>query len=444
MGIKAFFSNRIYKHTLPSEFVDAIHDALFRFNCAKQFACNTLVKEKLSGQTKREQSLHLLVKKKFQLDDYYANSAVQAANAQLKSLDELKKLYIENKTEQIRSIKRKLKKDRSRLTTLRKIKLSFIKDNPTFPKKAREQKQGHYFVVTFKEKTDIYYHAYSFEHTYLDPSIKRLKTRTGFLTSKLNRKKEELKQLRSHIPSTVFGTKKLFRSQYTKECYRDNHEAWVEEWKQSRYQKVVLSGRKDAAMGNFVFNYNIESNHLHFKTPSGVLITMEQVLFPYGQEKVQDAIQTQMNCRDKKKNGKPIAWAIEDHGDYYIFKCITDIEVNPQTSYAKSDGVMGIDCNVDHFAIANINAKGQLLTSHALRFDTYNKTSNQITKIIEAEAIEIVCIALKANKPIALEKLNTTTSKVSNPYGKKSKSKHVYVCVQENDIRYETTWNIGS
>ncbi|GGB52499.1 hypothetical protein GCM10011409_32570 [Lentibacillus populi] len=52
------------------------------------------------------------------MDDYYANSAIQAAKAQLKSLDELKKIYIENKSAQIRSIKRKLKQERSRLTTL--------------------------------------------------------------------------------------------------------------------------------------------------------------------------------------------------------------------------------------------------------------------------------------------------------------------------------------
>lgn len=91
MTTKAFFSNRIYKNTLSNKFVDAIHDALFRFNRAKQFVLNTLVKEKRSGKSKREKSIHLHVKENYQLDDYYANSAVQAANAQLKSLDELKK-----------------------------------------------------------------------------------------------------------------------------------------------------------------------------------------------------------------------------------------------------------------------------------------------------------------------------------------------------------------
>ncbi|WP_157273191.1 IS200/IS605 family accessory protein TnpB-related protein, partial [Neobacillus bataviensis] len=47
------------------------------------------------------------------------------------------------------------------------------------------------------------------------------------------------------------------------------------------------------------------------------------------------------------------------------------------------------------------------------------KTSNQITKVIEAEAIEVVNAAYRENKPIALEKLDTTKSKVSSAYGNK-------------------------
>jgi len=74
---------------------------------------------------------------------------------------------------------------------------------------------------------------------------------------------------------------------------------------------------------------------------------------------------------------------------------------------------------VDHFASANINSKGQLLSSWSLKFDILGKLSGQVTKIIEAEAIELVNRALRVNKPIAIEKLDTTTSKASNTYGNK-------------------------
>ncbi|HDX9589279.1 TPA: hypothetical protein ROX98_002265, partial [Bacillus pseudomycoides] len=42
----------------------------------------------------------------FSLNDYYANSAVQEANALFSSQTELKKLYIENKNEQIKAVKK--------------------------------------------------------------------------------------------------------------------------------------------------------------------------------------------------------------------------------------------------------------------------------------------------------------------------------------------------
>ena len=80
-----------------------------------------------------------------------------------------------------------------------------------------------------------------------------------------------------------------------------------------------------------------------------------------------------MNCKDKKKYGKPIGWSMEDHGKYYIIKCIVNEEENQYVNFSKTDGIIGIDCNFDHFAISNMNTKGQLISSLSLEFDIYNK-----------------------------------------------------------------------
>ena len=142
---KAYFSKRVYKNTLPKVFVEAISHALLSFNRAKHFAFQTQVLEKRSNNSKRSQSLQLTVKNRFQLNDYYANSAVQTANAHMKSQNELKKMYIANKEEQIKSVKNKIKATKSKLTTLSKIKQSFIEGNPKFNKTSREQKKGRLF-----------------------------------------------------------------------------------------------------------------------------------------------------------------------------------------------------------------------------------------------------------------------------------------------------------
>ncbi|MCQ6282394.1 hypothetical protein [Bacillus sp. EB600] len=89
------------------------------------------------------------------------------------------------------------------------------------------------------------------------------------------------------------------------------------------------------------------------------------------------------------------------------------------SNFSKSDGIIGIDCNVDHFAVSDKNSKGQLISSRALKFNIVGKTSGQITKIIESEVMELVNSAERANKPLAIETLDTTRSKVSNAYGNK-------------------------
>lgn len=419
MKTRTYFSVRVYKDTLSQEYIEAITHALLVFNRAKQFAFSTTTKEKRSGKNKRSKSMHLTVKSRFNLDDYYANSAVQEANAIQKSLSELNKLYITKKEEQLKSVKNKIKKEKSRLKTLTKMKQSFVNGKPSFPKNSNIKKMGNYFVVPFKKQTNLYDHAYQFEHGFLDTEIKRLKSRMGFLTFKQNRFEEELKQLKTKVSSAVFGSKRLFKSQYTKDEYKNHHSSWVRKWEHSRYHQMTISGRKDSGSGNFVFRYDTDEKIVYFHTPSGVNVQMNHLTFPYGQEKVESAIQKQVNCKNKKKYGKPIGWSVEDHGPYYIFKCIVNEEENKYVNFSKGDGIIGIDCNVDHFAISNINRKGQLISSWSLNFDIRGKSSNQITKMIEVEAIELVHSAVREKKPIAIEILDMTQSKVSNRYGNK-------------------------
>ncbi|MBW8351955.1 hypothetical protein K0H71_21370, partial [Bacillus sp. IITD106] len=131
---KTYFSNRVYKQTLSNVEVESISHALLLFNRSKHFAFQTQILEKRSGTSRRSESLHQTVKNRFGLNDYYANSAVQEANAHIKSLNELNKMYIANKEEQMQSVKRKIKTTKRQWTTLRKIKKSFVKGKPNFNK----------------------------------------------------------------------------------------------------------------------------------------------------------------------------------------------------------------------------------------------------------------------------------------------------------------------
>ncbi|GAA3333252.1 hypothetical protein GCM10020331_096580 [Ectobacillus funiculus] len=63
-----------------------------------------------TGNKPYEGSLHLAIKKRFQLDDYYANSAVQQANALRTSQKELQVLYLKQVDVTLQSIQKETKK----------------------------------------------------------------------------------------------------------------------------------------------------------------------------------------------------------------------------------------------------------------------------------------------------------------------------------------------
>ncbi|EEL49972.1 Transposase, IS605 OrfB [Bacillus cereus Rock3-44] len=404
---------------MPREMVDALSETIETFNQAKRFAFQTIVREKRWNRKLYPDSLHLVLKRKYQLNDYYANSAAREAKALFTGLMTLQKLYEKQTQEKLKKLKKKLKQERTKLTNLRKIKHSCVKGALTFPKNTRFAKHNNLISLSRKKDTLIWLNEYLFEHQYLDVQMKRVQAKIGHLTHRQSRLTQKLSSDQTHIPSAVFGSKKLFRSQFTIREFVRNHDKWKTLFSRARNKQLILSGRKDAKHGNFVFQYAPETKELWMTTSSGKTLMFSAVTFPYGQEMIEEVIMIQLQCKNKKKHGKPIAWSVEDHGEYYIVKCLVDMPKNPHTNYSTSDGVIGVDCNLEHFAWANVTEDGNYKGSGSLRFSIMGKSTGQITKIIEVEAIRLVDLAERYNKPIVIEKLDTTQSKTGDRYGNK-------------------------
>ena len=208
----------------------------------------------------------------------------------------------------------------------------------------------------------------------------------------------------------------------------------INEFKHNRNKSFGVSGRKDAKFGNFIFKYDCNNKTLNILSPTKETITLKNVYFPYGQELIENyyKVQTNLTTEEKKSKkkfvagkgkvntsqAKPISFTVEDHKTYYIIKCQLDIEP-VESNFSTIDGIIGTDCNLDHYALANISRDGNLLNSKVIKFDLYNKSSGQITKIIEEMAKIAVGYAYENHKPIGLEKLNTTLSKSGKKYNNK-------------------------
>jgi hypothetical protein len=235
------------------------------------------------------------VKKKYGLNDYFANSAVREANALFSSLMELNKMHIQQTEEKIKDVKKKRKTERTKLTKLCKMKESCIKGSLRFPKNTNFvlQKSG-IISLGLKDRSFIWMNAYLFEHCYLDVKIKRTKAKIGRLTHCLNRLEQKKAKLKEHIPSVVFGSKKLFKQQFTIGEFIKDHESWRKLFLAARNKEMIISGRKDAGSGNFVFHYNPMTKELHMNSITGKVVTFPRVIFSYGQEMVNKTVTDQI------------------------------------------------------------------------------------------------------------------------------------------------------
>ncbi|GAA3331209.1 hypothetical protein GCM10020331_086850 [Ectobacillus funiculus] len=94
----------------PHDVNQELSHSLRLYNRAVRTAYAWQTKHLRTGNKPYEGTLHLAIKKQFQLDDYYTNSAVQQANALRTSQKELQTLYVKQIDSVMKSIQKKLKK----------------------------------------------------------------------------------------------------------------------------------------------------------------------------------------------------------------------------------------------------------------------------------------------------------------------------------------------
>lgn len=416
---RTYFSNRVYKNTLSANQVRSIDNALVVFNRAKHKAYRMLLAEH-NYRMKHDPSVHLQIKEIFKLDDYWANSAVREARAQVSSQKELLKIYTAGLKDQIETKRNKIKELNKKAGRLENLLSATIKGKfKTWRGSNIARHDSGIISVDFKKKSLVFFNTCDFEHRYLRPEIKKLKNRTRLVKYSLTRLEARLNKLRSgFLKGCVFGTKELFKKQFTVKEYRDNHALWLKEWRKARYSSLRVSGRLDAKYGNFVFRYDVTARVLTFNLPDGTTVSVP-VEFRYGQKEIDAAIAF------RKERRRSVAWAIEDRGEYYIFKVTVDVPENPYVNYHKDDGVIGLDMNFDHAALAETDQCGNLVDWSTVPYNLESLTKGQAVKVLEQVAIDIVDIAKVKKKPIVIEDLDVTSSKFRLKYGSKKRNRKI-------------------
>ena len=435
---KTVFSKRIRKDNLDSSIINNIQDMLHIQNEAKIKTYSYLAYNKEHLAIDESGSLHLHIKKMFGLNTYYANFAVTEAKWVINSNKEFNKYHINQLANKIKHKKDYLSKQEKKLKYWTKIKDYMIKTSKDSKKSSFKFKSKTFYPYTFFMEDDLIkvdcnykheeriYDFYLFEVLVVNPKLSMIKNKINQLKHGINNDEFKLNKLKSEIPKSIFGGKKLYKARNT--IYKDNHLAWKEELDYQRHKAIQLQGCKTAKGGNYAIRYNEISKEMNIMLPyqnevaegskyaKADYFTLPNVEFTYNKELYFKALNTK---------GSTISYRIEDYKTYYIIKATFDVEVDDtHINYSKEDGVISYDINQNHIAISELDRNGNLLNTWTFYFNLYKKSTGQINKILEEVACRVVHIAKLKAKPIVGEDI----SKVSNynaSYGNKKRNRNI-------------------
>jgi IS605 OrfB family transposase len=215
-------------------------------------------------------------------------------------------------------------------------------------------------------------------------------------------------QIVNKEPRICFGSRKLFKKQFDLEAngYAD-HEEWKQDWAAKRNSQFYVLGSKDENTGcqGCVISANLDGTfnlRLRSLSKKAEYTLFEKVAIPYGQEVVLEAM----------KNPQSISYRfLRDEKGWRVF--VTTNLPKIEVVSVKAFGAIGVDINADCLAVAETDRYGNLIGSWVIPLVTYGKDSDQAKAVIGEAVKEIVAMAVKASKPIVIEKLDFAKKKAA-------------------------------
>lgn len=231
--------------------------------------------------------------------------------------------------------------------------------------------------------------------------------------------------------SVTFGTKKLLRKQNRLELNGyDNHEHWLEDWRESRSNRCWFVGSTNYASGNPTVRYNPESGQLAITvTPAlqykfGKTVILEGVDFKYQKEALLSAISSVKKTstrRDKKGESKATSRNGSNGAVTYNFQFKPDglyinatVEASsPEKQSSFTNGALGIDFNPGSIDWAVCDKHGNLKRHGSININVQDKRSNQTKDIVGKAVAQIVRVAEQYAVPVVIEDLDFAKKKAS-------------------------------
>ena len=261
----------------------------------------------------------------------------------------------------------------------------------------------------------------------------KLHTKIKYNHIRLARLKSKLKRLET-IRDTgdvrlCFGSNKLFRQQFLINSNNNltqfkTHKDWYKEFDYQRNKELTLIGSKDESAGNLNCQithikdnlFNLKLNiHPHAEKLIDKYINLTFIV----DYEINTLINIIKNNQSKNKDlwqaltYKLIKQPNKNHNkDKYVVSISFEKHLIKKTYTSKNNGVLGVDINQDHLAVANLDKKGNLLTIHTFHYDL-NGNKHQNNNSISLAVKDLIKLGVELNKPIVIEQLDFSAKKKS-------------------------------
>ena len=329
----------------------------------------------------------------YSTNDYFPLSAIAESKSLLKSQKTWHQKRVKNNKNKIKKIEKKIHKEESELLKYERTLKSLIQYSKTKALCVRQCPD--FYWNKYNPNMCIYkgqsMNLYLFEVQHLKPLIKCIKNRIKLLKYRRQRQIEIIERLEYRMKMIYF--------------------------KRSNYIKIT--GRAQGKYCNNLFKYNYITKEMTYIDTLRGKITFP-LDFPYRKEELIRVL----NLKHETP-GKAVCYTLRDYGDYFIIYATIELDIQYDNyQFEIRGGVVGIDINTNHIALAQIDHHGNLIRSKVYSFSLEKKRSNQRKWIIEQVVKEVMDYCVKVNKPLIIEQLDFEKKKQEFKMYQKDKRYH--------------------
>lgn len=248
------------------------------------------------------------------------------------------------------------------------------------------------------------------------PKVHQKKRRLAILQTKLAALETDLENGKVRI---AFGSKKLWRAQFNLAANGyASHEDWLADWRAARSSSLFIVGSKDETAGCQLCVATLSDTGIDLRLrvpdaladPFGKHHVIPGLQFAYGHDQIAAAIEN--NLSESKDRWQAISYRFSrDAQGWRVFVSVA--VAAPARVTRKRLGVIGVDLNADHLAVAETDRFGNPVRAWSVPLVTYGKSTGQAAALIGNACKSLVDYAAAVGKPLSIERLDFAKKKAA-------------------------------